>query len=43
MVGALNKLPLALSGMVFFGEVATFGRVTAIGVGFIAGWVIFLI
>ncbi|PWN90123.1 putative VRG4-golgi GDP-mannose transporter [Acaromyces ingoldii] len=39
MVGALNKLPLALSGMVFFGEIATFGRISAIGVGFIAGLV----
>lgn len=37
MVGALNKLPVAASGMLFFGDKATFGNVTAIGVGGIAG------
>jgi GDP-mannose transporter len=37
MVGALNKLPLALSGMVFFHDPATLGSTSAIGVGFIAG------
>ena len=37
MVGALNKLPLALSGMVFFAEKATFGNGVAIAVGFFAG------
>jgi len=39
MVGALNKLPIALSGIIFFGDPATFGSFSAIGVGFIAGLV----
>lgn len=37
MVGALNKLPVAASGMLFFGDVITIGSVSAIGVGFFAG------
>ncbi len=37
MVGALNKLPVAASGMLFFGDPASFGNVSAIGVGGIAG------
>lgn len=37
MVGALNKLPVAASGMLFFGDVITVGSVSAIGVGFFAG------
>jgi GDP-mannose transporter len=37
MVGALNKLPIAASGMVFFGDPVTFGSVSAIGTGFFAG------
>lgn len=37
MVGALNKLPIALSGLVFFGDPVTFFSVTAIALGFIAG------
>ncbi|KAF8141706.1 hypothetical protein EV363DRAFT_1467645 [Boletus edulis] len=37
MVGALNKLPVAASGMLFFGDVVTVGSVSAIGVGFVAG------
>ncbi|KAH8832572.1 GDP-mannose transporter [Flagelloscypha sp. PMI_526] len=37
MVGALNKLPVAASGMLFFGDAVTVGSVSAIGVGFIAG------
>lgn len=37
MVGALNKLPIALSGLVFFGDPVTFFSVTAIGLGFVAG------
>lgn len=37
MVGALNKLPVAASGMLFFGDPVTFGSVSAIGAGFIAG------
>ena len=37
MVGALNKLPVAASGMLFFGDPASFGNVTAIGVGGLAG------
>jgi GDP-mannose transporter len=39
MVGALNKLPVAASGMIFFGDAVTFGSVSAIGVGFFAGLV----
>jgi len=37
MVGALNKLPVAASGMIFFSDPVTFGNVSAIGVGGIAG------
>jgi GDP-mannose transporter len=37
MVGALNKLPVAASGMVFFGDPITLGSISAIGVGFFAG------
>jgi GDP-mannose transporter len=37
MVGALNKLPVAASGMLFFGDPVNFGNVTAIGVGGVAG------
>jgi len=37
MVGALNKLPVAASGMLFFGDLVTFGSVSAILVGFFAG------
>lgn len=37
MVGALNKLPLALSGMVFFGNKVTFYNSTGIALGFLAG------
>ncbi|WFD44399.1 GDP-mannose transporter into the lumen of the Golgi [Malassezia psittaci] len=37
MVGALNKLPLALSGMVFFGNQVTFYNSTGIALGFLAG------
>jgi len=37
MVGALNKLPVAASGMLFFGDSVTLGSVSAIGVGFFAG------
>lgn len=37
MVGALNKLPVAASGMLFFGDAVTLGCVSAIGVGFFAG------
>ncbi|KAF7971282.1 hypothetical protein HWV62_21530 [Athelia sp. TMB] len=39
MVGALNKLPVAASGMIFFGDIVTFGSVLAITLGFIAGLV----
>ncbi|KAI0819653.1 UDP-galactose transporter [Trametes gibbosa] len=39
MVGALNKLPVAASGMIFFGDAVTFGSVTAVSVGFFAGLV----
>lgn len=37
MVGALNKLPVAASGMLLFGDPVTFGSVSAILVGFVAG------
>ncbi|WFD08343.1 GDP-mannose transporter into the lumen of the Golgi [Malassezia vespertilionis] len=37
MVGALNKLPLALSGMVFFGNRATIYNSLGIAIGFLAG------
>ncbi|CAG8695959.1 20201_t:CDS:2, partial [Dentiscutata erythropus] len=37
MVGALNKLPVAASGMIFFNDPVNFGNVSAITVGFIAG------
>lgn len=37
MVGALNKLPIAVSGLVFFHAPVTFGSVGAIIVGFISG------
>jgi GDP-mannose transporter len=37
MVGALNKLPVAASGMIFFGDPVTFGSVSAVLVGFVAG------
>ena len=39
MVGALNKLPLALSGMVFFGNPITVWNSIGIVVGFISGYV----
>ena len=37
MVGALNKLPIALSGLVFFDAPVTFASVSAIFVGFVSG------
>lgn len=37
MVGALNKLPLALSGLIFFDAPVTLPSVSAIGVGFVSG------
>lgn len=37
MVGALNKLPLALSGMVFFGNKVTIYNSLGIALGFLAG------
>lgn len=37
MVGALNKLPIALSGLIFFDAPVTVASVTAIVVGFISG------
>jgi GDP-mannose transporter len=39
MVGALNKLPIAVSGLIFFDAPITFGSVTAIAVGFVSGLV----
>ena len=37
MVGALNKLPIALSGLVFFDAPVTIPSVSAIIVGFVSG------
>lgn len=37
MVGALNKLPIAISGFVFFDAPITFGSISAIFVAFISG------
>jgi len=37
MVGALNKLPVAASGLIFFGDPVNFGSVSAIFTGFVAG------
>ncbi|KAF7723003.1 GDP-mannose transporter into the lumen of the Golgi [Apophysomyces ossiformis] len=39
MVGSLNKLPIAISGIVFFGDPATLGDLSAIAIGmrFVAG------
>ncbi|EFY91936.1 GDP-mannose transporter [Metarhizium acridum CQMa 102] len=37
MVGALNKLPIAISGLVFFAAPVTFGSVSAIVIGFVSG------
>jgi GDP-mannose transporter len=39
MVGALNKLPIAVSGLIFFDAPVTFGSVSAIGLGFVSGLV----
>ncbi len=39
MVGALNKLPIALSGLVFFGTPVTVFAISAIILGFLAGLV----
>ncbi|KAI5365124.1 putative GDP-mannose transporter Vrg4 [Septoria linicola] len=39
MVGALNKLPLAISGLVFFDAPVTLASVSAIFVGFVSGMV----
>jgi GDP-mannose transporter len=37
MVGALNKLPIAVSGLVFFSAPVTLGSVSAIFIGFVSG------
>ncbi|KAI5480825.1 GDP-mannose transporter [Pseudohyphozyma bogoriensis] len=39
MVGALNKLPVAASGMLFFGDPVTISSVLSIFIGFVAGLV----
>jgi GDP-mannose transporter len=39
MVGALNKLPIAISGLVFFDAPVSFGSVSAIFIGFLSGLV----
>lgn len=37
MVGALNKLPIALSGLIFFDAPATLASCSAIFIGFVSG------
>lgn len=37
MVGALNKLPIAISGLIFFDAPVTAGGVAAIAIGFVSG------
>lgn len=37
MVGALNKLPVAIMGIIFFAAPVTFGSVSAIILGFVSG------
>ncbi|KAF2965764.1 hypothetical protein GQX73_g7792 [Xylaria multiplex] len=37
MVGALNKLPIAVSGLIFFAAPVTLGSVSAIFIGFVSG------
>jgi len=37
MVGALNKLPIAVSGFIFFFTPVTFGSVSAIMIGVVSG------
>lgn len=37
MAGALNKLPLAIAGIIFFSDPVTFGGVVAILMGFVSG------
>ena len=39
MVGALNKLPIAISGLIFFNEPVTVPKVSAIFFGFVSGLV----
>ncbi|ERS97166.1 GDP-mannose transporter [Sporothrix schenckii 1099-18] len=39
MVGALNKLPIAVSGLIFFDAPVTVGSVSAIAIGFVSGLV----
>ena len=39
MVGALNKLPIAISGLIFFAAPVTSGSVAAIFIGFVSGLV----
>lgn len=39
MVGALNKLPIAISGLIFFSAPITFGSISAIFLGFVSGLV----
>ncbi|KAK4046179.1 GDP-mannose transporter into the lumen of the Golgi [Microbotryomycetes sp. JL201] len=37
MIGALNKLPVAVTGMIFFGDPVTVRSVSAVTIGFAAG------
>lgn len=37
MIGALNKLPVAVSGMIFFNDPVTLRSVSAVSLGFAAG------
>jgi len=42
MAGALNKLPVAISGMIFFDAPVTFFSVTAVIIGLVGGLQFFL-
>lgn len=37
MVGALNKLPMAVTGFIFFGAPVTLGSVSAVFIAFVSG------
>lgn len=42
MAGALNKLPVAISGMIFFDAPVTFFSVMAVMIGIVLGFSIFV-
>ncbi|KAJ3285978.1 hypothetical protein BCR33DRAFT_827491 [Rhizoclosmatium globosum] len=37
MIGALNKLPISVSGMIFFADPVTFGSVSSVFIAFVGG------